>query len=74
MTDSRRFVRGHLCSQRRVPASVEKVIRSGEGGCTVEGKDDAVFGVSGGAGIRMLCGGDLKEENIGEIGKMRNKA
>ena len=64
MTDSRWFIRGHLCSQRRVPARVEEVIRSGEGRCTVEGKDDAVFGVSGGAGIHLLHGGNLKEETL----------
>lgn len=42
----------------------------------MEGEDGGVFGVSGGAGIRVLHGGYLKEETLGRsaIGKKTNKA
>lgn len=69
MSILRGVVGGHIWSQTRIPRGVEEVVRHRAERCAVEGKHGPFFGivdrrrrgdgVSGGAGIHVLHGGDL---------------
>jgi hypothetical protein len=70
----RNFVRRHIRSQTRIPASVEEMVRQSKGGRVVEGKHSAIFGIvdrrrrgrglSGGSGVHILYGGDLINDRV----------
>jgi hypothetical protein len=70
----RSFVRRHVRSQTRIPASMEEVVRQSKGGRVVEGKHSAIFRIVdrrrrgrrllGGTGVHVLHRGDLINDRV----------